>query len=424
MSEGATTPDPRHRVAAFVASTRADLDELAEVSVWSMTPTETASTLLALTRLKAQIAELEMRVAAHATTVEAGLDTGATSTANWWSHHTKMTRPEAHRLSKLAARLDEGHEPVRSALATGTVLPDQAAVIVDAVDALPADLADPRVVAEAEAYLLGAAADHDAKSLRILGRRILDVVAPEVGEAHEARLLEAEEAKAREAASFTMTEDGRGKCHGRFTIPCLHGHMLRKHLLALAAPKHQAAQAAAQGGQVASRGLPTRHRMGQAFCDYIESRREDTVAHAGGVPATVVVTMDLESLLGGLAAASLDTGGRISAGEARRLACRAGMVPAVLGGKSQVLDLGRKTRSHTEPQRIALALRDGGCTATGCDWPPGMCHAHHDVPWHQGGDTDVKTGRLLCPRHHALAHDNRYATNPTAHGKLEFIRRT
>ena len=71
--------------------------------------------------------------------------------------------------------------------------------------------------------LLEHAADHDAKALRVLGRRILDVVAPEIGEAHEARVLEAEEQAARAGASFTMVEDGHGRCHGRFTIPALHG---------------------------------------------------------------------------------------------------------------------------------------------------------------------------------------------------------
>ena len=84
--------------------------------------------------------------------------------------------------------------------------------------------------------LLAHAVDHDAKALRVLGRRILDVVAPEIGEAHEARVLEAEEQAARAAASFTMVEDGHGRCHGRFTIPALHGQMLRKHLLAHAPP--------------------------------------------------------------------------------------------------------------------------------------------------------------------------------------------
>ena len=146
--------------------------------------------------------------------------------------------------------------------------------------------------------------------------------------------------------------------------------------------------------------------------------------HAGGTSATVVVTMTLETLMGGLKAAQLDTGHRISPGLARRLACRAGIIPAVLGGQSQVLDLGRRTRFHTEPQRIALAIEQGGCTAEGCDWPPGMCHAHHDKPWSSGGDTSVKNGRLLCPRHHARAHDPTYTTTTITGGKVRFHRRT
>ena len=181
--------------------------------------------------------------------------------------------------------------------------------------------------------LLAHARDHDAKALRVLGRRVLDVVAPEIGEQHEARVLEAEEQAARASASFTMVEDGHGPHADR---PVLHDRP----------------------------------------------------------PCTRTPWL----------AASLDTGDDLSAGEARRLACRAAIIPAVLDGASQVLDLGRKRRFHTEPQRIALAHRDRGCTALGCDAPPGLCHAHHDQPWSRGGNTDT--------------------TNPVAHGKLEFIRRT
>ena len=111
MSQGVSTPDPRHRVAALVASTHADLDDLADVALWSMTPQETAPTLLALTRLKARIAALELGVVAHADTVEVGVASGATSTANWWAHQTKMTRPEAHHLTKLASRLGPPTSP-------------------------------------------------------------------------------------------------------------------------------------------------------------------------------------------------------------------------------------------------------------------------------------------------------------------------
>ena len=237
---------------------------------------------------------------------------------------------------------------------------DQARVIVDAVDDLPTDLTDPEVVAKAEAFLLAEARHHDARALRILGRRLLEVLDPAAADAEEARRLAAEEADARAAASFTMADDGHGTCHGRFTIPSLHGSILRKHLLALAAPKRNPDLPSS---------TPSRHRLGQAFCEYLETRPDDTVPHTGGLAATVVVTMTHESLLGGLQAAGLCDGTRISAGEARRLACSAGIIPVVLGGASEPLDVGRRRRFHTRAQRIAMGIRDGGCTASGVIGP-------------------------------------------------------
>ena len=134
--------------------------------------------------------------------------------------------------------------------------------------------------------------------------------------------------------------------------------------------------------------------------------------------------MSLATLTGGLEAASLDTGTRISARQARRLACEAGIIPAVLGGRSEVLDLGRTRRFHTKAQRIALALRDQGCTADGCDLPPAACHAHHGIRWSDGGPTNIDDGRLLCHRHHRVIHDPRYETTHLPGGKVAFHRRT
>jgi hypothetical protein len=142
------------------------------------------------------------------------------------------------------------------------------------------------------------------------------------------------------------------------------------------------------------------------------------------VNATVVVTLPLDTLLGGLTAAQLDTGTRISPGLARRWACQAGIIPAVLGGGSQVLDLGRKRRFHTQAQRIALAIEQGGCTAEGCDAPPGMTHVHHDQSWSEGGATSLKNGRLLCGYHHARAHDPAYEMVKLPGGRVRFHRRT
>lgn len=135
--------------------------------------------------------------------------------------------------------------------------------------------------------------------------------------------------------------------------------------------------------------------------------------------------MSLATLLGERKAAQLDTGERISAGQARRLACAAGVIPAVLGGKSQVLDLGRRARFHSKAQRLALAVQQGGsCAAEGCDRPAGWCDAHHDVPWASGGSTTVADGRLYCSRHHTLVHRSDYEATALPGGKVRFHRRT
>ena len=408
-----------HVVARAVAHLHADLDQLTHAPVWTMTEQESGHALVELTRLAARVAELELRVAVHADRIDVGSDIGATSTGSWWAHTSRLTRAEAHRNVKLATALDTRFERVRHGLAAGDVLTEQAQVIVRALEALPADL-DAEIVTDAETTLVELAADHDAKALRILGRRILDVVAPDVAEAHEAKLLDAEERRAEQRMRFTMADDGHGSVHGRFTLPQLHAEMLKKALLALAAPKH----VAAVDGTVGER-LVTPERMGRAFAEYIERYPTKHTPQAGGVAATVVVTMTLEQLLGhSNAAALVDSGEVITAGTARRLACDAGIIPVVLAGASQPLDVGRQKRFHTKAQRIAMALRDGGCTAEGCDWPPGLCQAHHDPAWATGGGTNLEHGRLLCPRHHARAHDPAYQTTKLPDDTVAFHRRT
>lgn len=107
----------------------------------------------------------------------------------------------------------------------------------------------------------------------------------------------------------------------------------------------------------------------------------------------------------------------------RRLACTARIIPVVLGTRSEILDLGRTRRLFTKAQLTAMALRDGGCIADGCDWPPWLCHGHHLRPWNQGGPTDLANGWLLCPRHHARAHDPTYQMQKLPDGKVTFHRR-
>lgn len=121
--------------------------------------------------------------------------------------------------------------------------------------------------------------------------------------------------------------------------------------------------------------------------------------------ATVVVRMTLESLMTGLGEASIDGIEQpISATAARRLAADANIIPLVLGGKGEVLDLGAPARLFSRAQRIAFADRDGGCAWRNCHRPPSYTEAHHIKWWQYGGETNLDNGVLLCSMHHHRIH--------------------
>jgi hypothetical protein len=143
----------------------------------------------------------------------------------------------------------------------------------------------------------------------------------------------------------------------------------------------------------------------------------------GKVAATVVVNIDAQQLRQDLRAAHLDIDEEISAAEARRLACGAGILPAILGGPSQPLDLGRTQRFFTEAQRVALATRHTTCLADACDRPFAWTELHHRDPWSQGGQTDLGNAEPLCGFHHRLIHDPAYLHRRRADGSITFHKR-
>ena len=97
-------------------------------------------------------------------------------------------------------------------------------------------------------------------------------------------------------------------------------------------------------------------------------------------------------------------GHRLNATELRRALARAKIIPMVLGGKGEVLDVGRSQRYHTNPMRLAIHIRDGGCIVPGCTMDPESCSIHHIWFWSQGGVTSVYYGAMLCETHHHDVH--------------------
>ena len=416
----------QHQMDRGVAVIAGALTDLDEVSLLGLDQAATAASLVEIAVAEARLGELKHRVLAHASQVRVEEATGAATTATWLARATRTTVRSSRRAVHLATTL-ETYQRLREGYAAGTVNTEQAEVIARALDALPTDI-PATVRTAAEQRLVDLAVHHDACDLRVLGDRVLDVVAPQVADAHEAARLEAEERAAARKAMLTMTPDGQGSVHGRFTVPELHAGMLRKQLLALVAhDKPALATSPATTGEQEEGERPepvkaaTGVELGAALCELLE-RLDGSQVPEMSTGATVVVTMTLETLAGGLAA-TLDTGDRIAAHTARRLACEAGIIPVVLDGRREVLDQGRRKRLFTRAQRVSLATRDGGCTAAGCRTAAWFCHAHHDQPWAAGGTTDLTNGRLLCPTHHRTAHAPRYDTRVLADHQIEFTLR-
>ncbi|WP_284752253.1 HNH endonuclease signature motif containing protein, partial [Arthrobacter sp. efr-133-R2A-120] len=96
--------------------------------------------------------------------------------------------------------------------------------------------------------------------------------------------------------------------------------------------------------------------------------------------------------------------GPVPAATLRRLACDADIIPVVLGGEGQVLDIGRASRIFPPHLRKAITARDKGCAFPGCTMPAPWCEAHHIEYWSRGGPTSAANGTLLCSHHHHLIH--------------------
>jgi len=398
----------------------------------SMRPADKSTALVTLAQGRAQLDALALRLLADAERTEATVESGAGTAADWVAVETRQVRRDARAELRLAESLEK-HQVLAFAMAAGRVNLAQGRAIVAALERLPRTgqfAVSGEQHAAAETHLVELAADHDAKALRILGRRVFDVIAPDLAEQFEGRALEREEAEALRRTTLTMWEDDEGTCHGRFRLPALHGQMLTKMILAISSPAR--AVGGSDAGAVADArsgidpDLPTPVRHGIAFTQLLESVQSKDLPRTGGCGATIVVSMTLDQLMAQLDAAgvcTLDTGGRISATEARRLACSAGIIPMVLGGRDQVLDVGRKT----PPPHRSDAPRHGRprrrLHRRGLRSPPRPVPAHHVTPWAEGGDTNVKHGRLVCPHHHRRIHDPRYQTKHLPNGKVSFHRR-
>ena len=110
--------------------------------------------------------------------------------------------------------------------------------------------------------------------------------------------------------------------------------------------------------------------------------------------------------------------GSLDAATVRRLACDAKIIPVVLDGDGQPLDVGRSTKTWPVAIRRAAALRDRGCTFPGCGAPLYLTELHHLQFWADGGPTSLTNSTHLCSRHHTTVHHGTWSVHRDNHGTL------
>ncbi|MCW3157561.1 HNH endonuclease signature motif containing protein [Micropruina sonneratiae] len=408
------------------------LDALTDERLRLESPQQRLGLAVAAVRVASRVDAWVQQVLAGVEADEVAVRVHGTSTTTWLADAARLTPREARRLIRAGEGLTK-FGLVGEAARTGEVSATQAEAITSVLAELP-DEFDSAQVAQGEAMMIAFAHTHNSAELRRLTHHLVEVLSPETVEAREAGRLEREARLAHARRFLTLTDDGHGSVLIRGSLPVVDADPFRKLIDSYAAQITRGLEAAdpLQATPSASQ------RRADALCRLVERHQQASLAPClGGDRPRLVVTLSYDSLLrqardaraergpnriGGPEAAgtvagsdggavgTTGTGQGIAPSVLRRLLCDADILPIILGGPSEVLDVGRTQRLVTAPIRAALNHRDQGCVFPGCNNPPETCHAHHIVPWWNGGTTALHNLVLLCPHHHAIIEPSH---NPT-----------
>ncbi len=320
----------------------------------------------------------------------------STGTATGWCQIGDQLRL---RRSLTGELLPEPHPVTAAALETGSIGADAASLILDTLGTV-ADQADPERLTAWEEFLVGEALTESSTGLRQACRALIAHADPDGIQPRE------EELRAKAGVRILTRRDGIT----RYLIdadPESDG-WLRTALDARTAPRREVRST--DQDVPSDTALEDSRTLGQKRLDALVGIARDSLTHdpgeVSGTAVTMLVTITHDALVTGIGAATIDGIDQpISAATARRLACHARILPVVLGGDSQPLDLGQSRRLFSQAQRYAMTIRDRGCIWPGCHEPPGRCEAAHLTAWHQSpglphGPTDLSNGVLLCRFHH------------------------
>lgn len=304
---------------------------------------------------------------------------------------------------------------VGAALDDGTLALEAARIILDTLDTV-APNATHDDLAGLEGKLVGLAGEYPHSEFVQLCRQVPDVFDPDGAEPREEelrRLAGARTIKRRDGGYRTIIDHDPESAG--FVLTALDALTAPRRTVTFLDPDEPALDPLFDDTRTLAR------RRLDAFVAMAKLSLKADDGDVSGTAATVLVLIDNEALQTGIGSATIagvDT--PISAATARRIACEARILPVVLGGASQPLDLGAGRRLFSEAQRLAMAVRDGGCRWPGCDEPPSRCEAAHVKPWECDGPTDIANGILFC-RYHHRRYDNDGWTITTRDGKRHLV---
>jgi 5-methylcytosine-specific restriction protein A len=259
----------------------------------------------------------------------------------------------------------------------------------------------PEVVAEAELVLAEHAGRHTPAELHTFGLRLISTLDQDGAEPDD-------DPPPTNELFLTPSRDGGGTITGRFGDAALFG------TIATLIDAKTAPRSTDDPRSTAQRRADA---LGEV-CGYVLAHGD--LPQTGGHRPTLTVTVTLDDLQNRARDAVLDLGGTLTPGALRRLCCDAAVVPVVLGGAGQPLDVGRATRTIPDGMRRAVGARDRGCAFPGCDRPPSWCEVHHAVEWRHGGPTEIGNLVMLCGRHHRVLHESRWVVR-LRDGLPEFV---
>ncbi|MFJ9787614.1 DUF222 domain-containing protein [Amycolatopsis sp. NPDC101161] len=335
---------------------------------------------------------------------------GYRSVARLLEHLADIPKSAAETVVKRARALQRGHHldsapavapSTAAAAAEGRLSNPMIDTIVSALTQIP-----PEHREDAEQHLLALAEDAGHKQVAALGARIVAHLDPDGPEPDTT-----EPAVPSRELSLRRKRTGVWELHGRFDDET--GTRASALLDALAERR--------TGSEEGDHRSP-QERYGDAFSDTIDlALNSPTLPMQAGERAHVMIAVHLNDLKSGVGEATLGDTGTMTAAEARIHACDSMIIPAVLGEKSEPLNLGRLRRLISAGLRRALYLRDRGCAFPGCHRPPRHCQGHHIHHWSEGGRTDLNNLVLMCAHHHRLLHRSGWEVRIAADGLPEFL---